>query len=69
MKSGMTLQNLAVEIDRVRRTKCDYLIPSSSLTMRTSPDSPGNVPTLSFDAPNGLQQMGLTEVARRQLAD
>ena len=26
MKSGMTLQNLAVEIDRVRRTKCDYLI-------------------------------------------
>ena len=69
MKSGMTLQNLAVEIDRVRRTKCDYLIPSSSLKMRTYPDSPGNVPTLSFDAPNGLQQMGLTEVARRQLAD
>ena len=69
MKSGMTLQNLAVEIDRVRRNKCDYLIPSSSLTMRTYPDSPGNVPTLSFDAPNGLQQMGLTEVARRQLAD
>jgi len=65
----MTLQNLAVEIDRVRRTKCDYLIPSSSLTMRTYPDSPGNVPTLSFDAPNGLQQMGLTEVAHRQLAD
>ena len=57
MKSGMTLQNLAVEIDRVRRTKCDYLIPSSSLTMRTYPDSPGNVPTLSFDAPNGLQHM------------
>ena len=69
MKSGMTLQNLAVEIDRVRRTKCDYLIPSSSLSMRTYSDASGNVPTLAFDAPNGLQQMGLTEVARRQLAD
>ena len=69
MKSGMTLQNLAVEIDRVRRTKCDYLIPSSSLSMRTFPDSSGNVPTMAFNAPNGLQQLGLTEVARRQLAD
>ena len=69
MKSGMTLQNLAVEIDRVRRTKCDYLIPSSSLSVRTYPDSTGNVPTMAFDAPNGRQQLGLTEVARRQLAD
>ena len=69
MKSGMTLQHLAVEIDRVRRTKCDYLIASSSLSMRTYRDSTGNVPTIAFDAPNGLQQLGLTEVARRQLAD
>jgi hypothetical protein len=69
MKSGLSLQNLAVEIDRVRRTKCDYLIPSSALSMRTLPDRSGNRPTMAFDAPAGLQQLGLTEVARRQLAD
>ena len=69
MKSGMSLQTLAVEVDRVRRTKCDYLIPSSALSMRTLPDRCGNRPTMVFEAPDGLQQLGLTEVARRQLAD
>jgi hypothetical protein len=69
MKSGMSLQGLAVEIDRVRRNKRDYLIPSSALSMRTLPDRSGNRPTIAFDAPTGLQQFGLTEVARRQLAD
>jgi hypothetical protein len=69
MKSGMSLQGLAVEIDRVRRTKCDYLVPSLALSMRTLAGRCGNRPTMAFDAPTGLQQLGLTEVARRQLAD
>ncbi len=66
MKSGRTLVNLAQELDRQLRTKRDLVVPSSLLQCRT--DEGGNLKVI-VDGHQGGGEYGVTELARRQLAD
>jgi hypothetical protein len=66
MKSGRTLVNLAQELERQLATKRDLVLPSSLLQCRT--DEGGNL-TMIVDARNGDGEYGITDLARRQLAE
>ena len=66
MKSGRSLVNLAQELERQLTTKRDLVVPSSLLQCRT--DEGGDL-KLIIDAKQGDGEYGVTELARRQLAD
>ncbi len=66
MKSGRSLVNLAQELERQLTTKRDLVVPSSLLQCRT--DEGGDL-KLIIDARQGDGEYGVTELARRQLAE
>lgn len=66
MKSGRSLVNLAQELERQLTTKRDLVVPSSLLQCRT--DEGGDL-RLIIDARQGDGEYGVTELARRQLAE
>lgn len=66
MKSGRSLVNLAQELERQLTTKRDLVVPSSLLQCRT--DESGDL-KLIIDARQGDGEYGVTELARRQLAE
>jgi hypothetical protein len=66
MKSGRSLVNLAQELERQIATKRDLVIPSSLLQCHT--DDGGNL-KLIVDAREAQGEYGVTDLARRQLAE
>jgi len=66
MKNGRSLTSLAQELDRQLASKKDLVVPSPMLHFRT--DRSG-VSLIDIDEPGGAQSYGVTELARRQLAD
>jgi hypothetical protein len=66
MKSGRSLVNLAQELERQLATKRDLVVPSSLLQCRT--DEGGDL-KLIVDARQGDGEYGVSNLARRQLAD
>ena len=66
MKSGRTLVNLAQELDRQLVTKRDLVLPASLLRCRTEE---GGELKMIVDAQQGDGEYGVTDLARRQLAD
>jgi hypothetical protein len=66
MKSGRTLVSLASELERQLASKRDLIVPSSLLHCRT--EEGGSV-RMVLDAPEGGGEYGVTELARRQLAE
>ena len=67
MKSGSTLVNLAIELERQLGTKKDLVMASSLLTHRT--DAEGKSSVLITEPGEKIQRYGITELARRQLAE
>lgn len=66
MKSGRSLVNLAQELERQLATKRDLVLPSSLLQCRT--DEGGELKMI-VDARDGDGEYGITNLARRQLAE
>lgn len=66
MKSGCSLVDLAKELDRQIGNKRDLVVPASLLRCRTEDDGEMR---LVVDAKDGAGEYGITELARRQLAD
>ncbi len=66
MKSGRSLVSLAQELERQLATKRDLVVPSSLLQCRT--DEGGSC-RMMVDAKDGVGEYGITNLARRQLAD
>ena len=66
MKSGRTLIDLAQELERQLATKRDLVLPSSLLQCHT--DEGGSLKMI-VDARQGDGVYGITNLARRQLAD
>ena len=66
MKSGRSLVNLAQELERQLATKRDLVVPSSLLQCRT--DEGGDLKMI-VDARDGDGEYGITNLARRQLAE
>src|SRR6202171_4626268 len=66
MKSGRSLVELAQELERQLATKKDMVVPSSLMLYRTSVQG---VSSVEIDEQTGVQTYGITELARRQLAD
>jgi hypothetical protein len=66
MKSGRTLVNLAQELERQLLTKRDLVLPASLIQCRT--EESGELKMI-VDAKEGNGEYGVTDLARRQLAD
>jgi hypothetical protein len=66
MKSGRSLVSLAQELERQLATKQDMVVPSS--LMRCQTDDAGNC-RMMIEARAGVEQYGITNLARRQLAE
>lgn len=66
MKNGRSLHELALELDRQRTAKRDLVVPSA--LMQLSTDETGNS-TVSIDDNGSWSHYGITELARRQLAE
>jgi len=66
MKSGRSLVNLAQELERQLATKRDLVLPSSLLQCRT--EGGGDLKII-VDARDGDGEYGITNLARRQLAE
>ena len=66
MKSGRSLVDLAKELERQLATKKDLVVPSS--LMRYQTDDAGHC-TVKVEEPEGLESYGITDLARRQLAE
>jgi hypothetical protein len=66
MKSGRSLVDLAKELERQLGTKKDMVVPSSLMLYRTSEKG---VSSVDIDEQTAVQNYGITELARRQLAD
>jgi hypothetical protein len=66
MKSGRSLVNLAQELERQIATKRDLVVPSALWQCRT--DAGGDL-KLIVDAREAQGEYGVTELARRQLAE
>ena len=66
MKSGRSLVNLAHELERQLATKQDLVVPSSLLRCHT--DEAGHC-RMTIDANDSVGDYGMTDLARRQLAD
>lgn len=66
MKTGRTLVDLAQELSRQLKAKQDMIVPSP--LMRFATDS-GGTSKVTVETPNGASQFGITELAKRQLAE
>ena len=66
MKSGRSLVNLAQELARQLATKQDLVVPTSLLRCHT--DEGGSCKMI-IDAKDGVGEYGITNLARRQLAE
>ncbi len=66
MKSGRSLVSLAQELERQLATKQDMVVPSS--LMRCQTDEGGHC-KMMIEVTSGVQQYGITNLARRQLAE
>ena len=66
MKSGRSLVNLAQELERQLATKQDLVVPTSLLRCHT--DESGSC-RMIIDAKDGGGEYGITNLARRQLAE
>lgn len=66
MKSGRSLVDLAHELERQLATKQDLVVPSSLLRCHT--DEAGHC-RMTIDANDSVGDYGMTDLARRQLAD
>lgn len=66
MKNGRSLLALATELERQLAHKKDMIVPTALMRHQTSDDS---TCTLVIDERGGAQPYGITELARRQLAD
>ena len=66
MKSGRSLVNLAQELERQLGSKRDLVLPASLLQCRTEE---GGELKMIIDAKEGDGEYGVTDLARRQLAD
>ena len=66
MKSGRSLVNLAHELERQLATKQDLVVPTSLLRCHT--DEGGSC-KMMIDAKDGVGEYGITNLARRQLAE
>ena len=66
MKSGRSLVNLAQELNRQLGTKRDLVVTSSLLQCRT--DESGDLKMI-IDSGGGNGEYGITNLARRQLAE
>lgn len=66
MKSGSTLVDLARELERQLATKKDLLVPAERLRHATSETG---ACVLEVDERTGRQRYGVSELARRQLAE
>ena len=66
MKSGRSLVNLAQELERQLATKQDLVVPTSLLRCHT--DQGGSC-KMMIDAKDGVGEYGITNLARRQLAE
>lgn len=66
MKSGRSLVNLAHELERQLATKQDLVVPTSLLRCHT--DEGGSC-KMMIDAKDGVEEYGITNLARRQLAE
>ena len=66
MKSGRSLVSLAQELERQLETKHDMVVPSS--LMRCHTDEGGSC-KMMIEATDGVERYGITNLARRQLAE
>jgi hypothetical protein len=66
MKTGRTLTQLAMELERQLATKKDLIVPATLMRHRTSG---GGECRLAIDEPDGCRDYAVTELARRQLAE
>lgn len=66
MKTGRSLVDLAHELSRQLKAKQDMIVPSP--LMRFATDS-GGTSKVTVEAPHGAAQFGITELAKRQLAE
>ena len=66
MKSGRSLSDLALELERQRGTKKDMVVPSSLMTYHTNAMG---VPEMDIDEKGDVRHYGVSKLARRQLAD
>ena len=66
MKSGRSLSDLALELERQRGTKKDMVVPSSRMTYRTNAIG---IPEMGIDEQDGARHYGVSKLACRQLSD
>jgi len=66
MKEGRTLQELAVELDRQRRVKRDYIADTRNLVMDAMSDGSMQI-TMRDSASNVSKVLGINDVAHRQI--
>ena len=66
MKSGRTLVDLAVELERQLKTKRDMIVPSNLVNCSTGDDKACR---LQIQEQDGVRAYEVTELARRQLAE
>jgi hypothetical protein len=66
MKSGRSLIDLAQELERQLPTKKDLLVPSSLIEYQTDGKGESSV---TIDGADGVSTYGITDLARRQLAE
>ena len=66
MKNGRSLSDLALELERQLGSKQDFVVPSSLLRCSTAEDG---VLSMSITGGGVDGEFGVTELARRQLAD
>lgn len=66
MKTGRSLLEIASELDRQQASKKDLVVPSERMQLRTRE---GGLPSVEVEEPAGRQAYGITELARRQLAE
>src|SRR5215510_4747046 len=65
MKSGRSLVDLATELERQLASKKDLFVPSSLMSFETDDGQCG----VKISEKEGIQRYGITELARRQLAE
>lgn len=65
MKTGRTIQELAVEIDRQQKAKRDYIVPTKTLTMVSEDD--GHTSRLRFAIGNEIATPVLSRLAHDQI--
>lgn len=70
MKAGLTLVQLAKELDRRAKAKVDFVAPVSKLAVAVERDATKNlVPVVHLQAQNGMKMFGVNKVAHEQFSD